>query len=83
MVAVDRLRAEGFVDAEHVRTTWVGRPVKFLTTVADHDVVAEGVIRFVSPEMDPVTRQLRIWAEVPHAEGQLRPGQQGVLELVP
>ena len=80
LVAVDQLRAEGFLDAEQATSTLVGQPVVF--TLANGTQVA-GKLQFVSPEMEPVTRQVRIWAEIPNPDGVLRPGQQGTLEITP
>jgi membrane fusion protein (multidrug efflux system) len=38
------------------------------------DRVFHGVVKFVSPTVDPATRTLRIKAEIQNAEGHLRPG---------
>ncbi len=80
LVAVDQLRAEGFLDAEQATSALIGQPVVF--TLANGTRVA-GKLQFVSPEMEPVTRQVRIWAEIPNPDGALRPGQQGTLEITP
>jgi multidrug efflux pump subunit AcrA (membrane-fusion protein) len=88
LVAIDRLRAEGFIDADHAEGL-VGRAVRLTLTTADNDkhaeesFVFEARIGFVSPEVDPVTRQVRVWAEIENADGRLRPGQQGRLEIAP
>jgi multidrug efflux pump subunit AcrA (membrane-fusion protein) len=37
--------------------------------------VFAGKIVFVSPEVDPITGQVRIWAEIDNRDGRLRPGQ--------
>jgi len=78
LVAIDKLRAEGFMLADQASTDLVGKQVTL--SVANGKTVT-GTLRFVSPEMEPVTRQVRVWAEIPNAEGALRPGQQGVLEI--
>ncbi len=80
LVAVDKLRAEGFLPAEQASADLVGKPVTL--SVANGKTVT-GTLRFVSPEMEPVTRQVRVWAEIPNTEGALRPGQQGMLEIKP
>ncbi|MCG8451277.1 MAG: efflux RND transporter periplasmic adaptor subunit [Pirellulales bacterium] len=51
--------------------------------LAGKTIEVTGTLRFVSPEMDPVTKQVRIWAELPNKDGKLRPGQQGALEILP
>ena len=83
LVAVDKLRAEGFLPAEQARAEFVGKPVAWTVSSGDHERRAEGILRFVSPEMEPVTRQVRVWAEIPNADGEFRPGQQGSLEIQP
>ena len=35
----------------------------------------EGTIVFVSPEVDPISGQVRVWAEIDNRNGRLRPGQ--------
>jgi multidrug efflux pump subunit AcrA (membrane-fusion protein) len=87
LVAIDRLRAEGFAPAAWASSPLVGAKVRF-TLVAEPGEAppfsggVEGVLRFVSPEIDPVSRQVRIWAEIDNRKLQLRPGQQGQLVLV-
>ena len=83
LVAVDTLRAEGFLQAAEASAALVDRPVKMTINSDGDSWEAMGVLRFVSPEMDPVTRQVRVWAEVPNEDGALRPGQQGALEILP
>ena len=89
LVAVDRLRAEGFMLAERLRKvdkaqhSLVGRPVRIQVTLSDSQMIeCHGTLRFVSPEMDPVSRQVRIWAEVKNDQQQLRPGQRGQMEIM-
>jgi len=85
LVAVDRLRAEGFAPASIVASAPVGSRVKFAIAregeAAPANDAIEGTLKFISPEIDPVTGQVRIWAEINNAAGQLRPGQQGLLLL--
>ncbi len=78
LVAVDTLRAEGFLAVENVASDLVGREVVFRS---DTGTVAKGTLRFVSPEMDAVTRQVRVWAELANPTGEFRSGQQGSLEI--
>lgn len=81
LVAVDRLRAEGFLPAEKADASLVGKPVKLLVAKGAETIELPGTVRFVSPEMEPVTRQVRVWAEIANTEGRLRPGQQASLEI--
>ena len=83
LVAVDKLRAEGFLPSEKASADLVGKQVSLLVSMDEQTIQLPGVIRFVSPEMEPVTRQVRIWAEVDNSQGTLRPGQQGSLVIQP
>lgn len=75
VVRLDRLRVEGFVDAKQVRGEFRDAPVRVEVELAD-DVKAKfkGKIVFVSPEVDPVNGQVRVWAEVDNPGLSLRPG---------
>ncbi len=81
LVAVDKLRAEGFLPMEQASAELVGKRVTFVSTVGQQSVQATGELRFVSPEMDPVTRQVRVWAALDNTDGAFRPGQQGTMTI--
>jgi len=83
LVAVDKLRAEGFLPADQASAALIGQPVTLSVANGDKTSQVTGKLRFVSPEMEPVTRQVRVWAEIPNKGGALRPGQQGALEIQP
>ena len=86
LVAVDRLRAEGFAPASILGGTAIGDRVTFVVSEADEAAPfaggVEGTLKFISPEIDPVSGQVRVWAEIDNSQGQLRPGQKGRLVLV-
>lgn len=73
IVGIDRLKAEGFLPAEVATGDLVGAAVR-LTIDALPVTEYPGTIVFVSPEVDPITAQVRVWAEVDNSEGKLRPG---------
>lgn len=81
MVATDTLKAEGFVHADHATKDIQGATVRLLAAANQSDGSATdgqtftGKVTFVSPEMDPITEQVRIWAEIDNVTSQLRPGQ--------
>lgn len=84
VVRIDRLRVEAFLDAHKAAGSLVGRPVKL--AIDGKDESSEeflGKIVFVSPEVDPVNGQVRVWAEVENRDGQLRPGVHGKLSIGP
>lgn len=66
VVDVARLRAEAFVDADQAVKLTVGSIVK----IGDDN----GKITFISPEVDPINRQVRVVAEIDNQARKLRPG---------
>lgn len=83
LVAVDKLRAEGFLAGDQASAALIGKPVTLRVTSGEKKVEVAGTLRFVSPELEPVSRQVRVWAEIPNPDGLLRPGQRGALEIKP
>jgi len=70
------------VPADRIPPNSVGVAVQFYATPdAAGTKSYSGKLAFVSPEVDPVNGQVRIWAEVENAEQSLRPGIRGTLEL--
>ena len=87
IVRLDRLRAEGFLPAQYARLDLVDRKVK-LKLAASHESGEKprdsvGQIVFVSPDIDPLNSQVRIWAEVDNTDLKLRPGMQANLIVEP
>jgi multidrug efflux pump subunit AcrA (membrane-fusion protein) len=84
VVRIDRMRAEAFVPAGLLVGDWAGRSVRFFPTAggAEREPFA-GKLVFVSPEIDPVNGQIRVWAEIENRNQGLRPGERGRLELGP
>jgi multidrug efflux pump subunit AcrA (membrane-fusion protein) len=76
LIDVSSLRIECLVDAAQAKLTKAGEPVAF---EFDGAQTCHGQIDFVSPEINPVTGQVRILATVANKDGQLRPGTQGKL----
>ena len=76
IVNVDRLKAEGFIRAEDAKENVVGRSIRLVIEPGGGQNTFAGKIVFVSPEVDPITGQVRIWAEIDNRDGRLRPGQQ-------
>jgi macrolide-specific efflux system membrane fusion protein len=74
IVNVDRLKAEGFVPADRATAELVSRPVHVTVESSGNPQPFEGAIVFVSPEVDPITGQVRVWAEIDNRNGRLRPG---------
>jgi macrolide-specific efflux system membrane fusion protein len=75
IIRLDRLRAEGFVDASVAGPDWLGQQaVVTVTDAKEGEQSYAGKIVFVSPEIDPVNGQVAVWAEVENRELSLRPG---------
>jgi len=76
IVNIDRLKAEGFLPAEAANAKLLGAPVRLTLDLAGEQAAAfDGKVSFVSPEVDPITGQVRVWAEIDNHAGRLRPGQ--------
>lgn len=84
IVRTDRLRVEGFVRASDVAVDLRGKPVSVVPELGN--TVAQtfsGKIVFVSPEIDPVNGQVRVWAEIENSTGHLRPGLRAKMTIKP
>ena len=77
IVNVDRLKAEGFLPAQEAdaRTASARRCGSRVDLAGEQAAAFDGKVSFVSPEVDPITGQVRIWAEIDNHDGRLRPGQ--------
>jgi macrolide-specific efflux system membrane fusion protein len=84
ILRIDRLRAEAFLNAHEVGGDLVGRPVRLSVDLpgASHTEF-RGKVVFVSPEVNPVNGQFRVWAEVENRDQLLRPGLQGSMVILP
>jgi macrolide-specific efflux system membrane fusion protein len=87
IVRLDRLRVEGFLSAQHASLDLVGSKVNLRLASAEGSTSAAkprafpGRIVFVSPEIDPLNSQVRVWAEIENTDLQLRPGMTATLTL--
>jgi macrolide-specific efflux system membrane fusion protein len=76
IVNIDRLKAEGFLPASDASESLLGAPVRLMLELTDEPEAAfAGSVVFISPEVDPITGQVRVWAEIDNRARQLRPGQ--------
>jgi RND family efflux transporter MFP subunit len=75
IVRDDRLRAEGFVQVDALTSNLLGRAVTLHFKLPSGATASlPGEVTYVSPESNPINRQVRIWAEVDNRAGQLRAG---------
>jgi len=78
-----RLRAEGFLPHALARQTPVGTRVEFESDEGTPPLQAHGRIVHVSTEINPVTKDVRVWAEIDNTAGDLQPGLRGSLRVLP
>jgi macrolide-specific efflux system membrane fusion protein len=84
IVRLDRLRVEGLIQASDVTADLRNQPVSVTLELpgrGKRDFA--GKIVFVSPEINPVNGQVRIWAEVDNKDGTLKPGMRTRMILMP
>ncbi len=82
ILRLDRLRAEGFVQTRDLERELLDAPVK-VRVAAPGKPEAEyaGRVVFVSPEIDPVNSQVRVWAEIENPQLDLRPGLRATMTI--
>jgi macrolide-specific efflux system membrane fusion protein len=84
IVRDDRLRAEGFVHVEKLTAPLLGQAAELVVTLPGEKPAAfRGTVTFVSPEVNPINRQVRVWAEFDNADGRLRAGLPAKLIVKP
>ncbi|MEW4487265.1 efflux RND transporter periplasmic adaptor subunit [Thalassoglobus sp. JC818] len=75
IVRVDRVRAEGLIPAATSKVRR-GQPVAVILTREDgSESMHPGVVTFVDPEINPISEQIRVQAEIENPNGTLQPGQ--------
>ncbi len=84
IVRNDRLRAEGFVHVDRLNTDLVGKPAKLAVRLFGEQMEEfHGKVTFVSPEVNPINGQVRVWSEFDNREGRLRPGLSARMTILP
>ena len=80
LIQLDRLRVEGFVSADQATAMEHGQRVQIVFP-SNVGKPVSGEITFVSPEVEPVNQQVRIWAEFDNPEKRIRPGLVATMEV--
>jgi multidrug resistance efflux pump len=84
VVRLDRLRVEAFLDAAQAVPGLEGQPVTLLVDLPGKRSAAfPGKLTFVSPEIDPFNKSLRVLAEIDNPTLQLQPGLRGTIVIRP
>jgi multidrug efflux pump subunit AcrA (membrane-fusion protein) len=82
IIRLSRLRAEGFLPLTKVSGSLVGRPVVIEVAAGESGkVTREGRITFVSPDVDPINQQVRVWAEFENKDDALLPGLRATIRV--
>ena len=84
ILRLDRLRAEGFVQTRDLERDLLDAPVRVrVAAPGKPEMEVTGRVVFVSPEIDPVNSQVRIWAEIENPQLELRPGLRATMTIDP
>lgn len=81
ILRLDRLRAEGLINASRLQEQdLMNRPVTLVVNPGTNQTREfQGKISFVSPEINPVNNQTRVWAEIDNPDLKLKPGMRASL----
>lgn len=77
----DPLRLELTVPEANVGAIKADMPVRFTVSSYGEDQIFTGLVKFISPNIRPTTRDLVIEAICPNADGRLKPGMFAVANL--
>ena len=84
VISLDPIRVECLIDGQKYGSELVGRDVTFspaLGIEVKNDPTFSGKVDFVSPEMHPVTGQIRLWATIRNSKEILKAGMRGTLRI--
>jgi macrolide-specific efflux system membrane fusion protein len=82
ILRLDRLRAEGFLEARYLSRDVEDWRVTLTVDLPDEPGTEfPGEIVFVSPEIDPVNSQVSIWVEIDNEALRLRPGMRAKMTI--
>ncbi|MEO8269017.1 MAG: efflux RND transporter periplasmic adaptor subunit [Aureliella sp.] len=79
IVRIDKLRVEGFIFSHQATSQLVGRSARIALADRQASEIVDsptwqGRVVFVSPDVNPVNSQVRVFIEVDNPAGELRPG---------
>jgi multidrug efflux pump subunit AcrA (membrane-fusion protein) len=82
MVRTDVLRIEGLVSASEASQLTLGMQADVKVTLTKDQLVdAKGTLVFVSPDVNPISGQVRVFLELIVTDKRIRPGLRPVVEL--
>lgn len=74
IVQIDKLRIEGFIQAADATLDLVGSTAEVLFDTSNPQTSTTAKLVFVSPDVNPLNSQVRVFLEVENPDGLLRPG---------
>ena len=84
LIRCDTLRAEGFVDAAVLDRPLEKARVRLTVDLpGGRKAEALGSVVYVSPEVDPVNNQVRVWATIDNRQSSFRPGTAATMAILP
>jgi multidrug efflux pump subunit AcrA (membrane-fusion protein) len=84
ILRLDRLRAEGFVPVKELEHDLMDAPVRVKVTLPGKpESEYLGRVVFVSPLIDTVNSQVRVWADFDNPKLELRPGLRAEMSIEP
>lgn len=82
LVRIDRLRAEGLVQSQEIAGDLHGASANVAINLPGKgEAIFPGKVVYVSPEINPINGQVRVWVEVENKDGVLKPGQRPKLTI--
>ena len=82
ILGTTRLRAEALIDVSEITHPLVGKYVTLAVQMPEgNDESFRGIIRFESPEINPLDNRVSVWAEIANPKRRLRPGMRGRMSI--
>jgi multidrug efflux pump subunit AcrA (membrane-fusion protein) len=83
IIRMDVLYVEGYVSAPLIQQSFRGHKVLVNCSDSENAGKIDGTVVFVSPEIDSVSQQVLVRAEIPNPDLQFRPGQPAKMWIAP
>jgi multidrug efflux pump subunit AcrA (membrane-fusion protein) len=74
LVEIDRLRIEGFMQAEQADPKWLDTSAQVELQLAGKTIRTTAKLVFISPEVNPINSKVRVFLDVDNRDGRFRPG---------
>lgn len=74
LVEIDRLRIEGFIKAEQADPELIDTQAQVQLQISGKTVETTAKLVFISPEVNPINSQVRVFLDLDNRDGRFRPG---------